>query len=105
MDWPNDADGDVLGRMKSRGFDFSKSYLVDFNVDFSTWPPSDAAMEILRREYPSTKVYEPSDGGDGYVQFQVYEKVSYGLVTKIQAYVSDLMRPYGGVCDSWGVLH
>ena len=33
IDWPNDADGDVLRRMKESGFDFSKIHSIDFNID------------------------------------------------------------------------
>jgi len=36
VQWPDDADGDVLRRMKARGFDFNQPCLVDFNVDFDS---------------------------------------------------------------------
>lgn len=105
MNWPNDADGDVLRRMQGSGFDFTKPCLIDFNVDFQDWPPSEAAVRILEREYPSTKVYEPTSEDEGYVQFQVFELLSYELVIKTQEYVTGLVASYGGICESWGVLH
>ena len=103
--WPDDADGNVLRRMEAGGFDFQEPCLIDFNVDFENWPPSPDALMVLRKNFPSTKVYEPSNNGDGYVQFQVFEKLSYELVMNIQSEVSDWMAPYGGICESWGVLH
>jgi hypothetical protein len=104
-DWPDDADGDVLRRMARSGFDFEKPSLIDFDVDFEAWPPAPDALVILSREFPSSIVHPPSEDLNGYVQFQVFEKVTYALVTRMQAHVSELMSPYGGVCESWGVLH
>lgn len=104
-DWPVDADGDVLRRMARSGFDFDRPWSIDFNVDFDHWPPPPDALARLTREFPSAVVYEPSDGGGGYVQFQVHAHVTYALVTQIQAEVSLWMAPCGGVCESWGVLH
>ena len=103
--WPADADGDVLRRMEAGGFDFSRPCLIDFNVDFETWPPADAAFSLLQERYPSLEAYAPSDDGAGYLQFQVLETLSYELVTRIQSEVSESMAPFGGVCESWGVLH
>lgn len=102
--WPDDADGDVLRRIESSGFDFDKPCVIDFNVDFDAWPPSPSAIETLKRKFQSTKSYELPEGG-GYMQFQLVERLSYDLVMRVQSEVSDLMAPYGGVCESWGVLH
>lgn len=105
MNWPKDADGDVLRRLESRGFDFAKSYVIDFNVDFEEWPPASEALQLIRAQYPSTVVYQPEEGSPGYVQFQIYSPVTYDLVTRVQRETSDLMRRFGGVCESWGVMH
>jgi hypothetical protein len=105
MNWPNDADGDVLRSLHESGFDFSKATLIDFNVDFRSWPPPPEAVALLSREYPSLKVYAPEDSGDGYLQFQVYALATYELVTNVQAHVTELMVPFKGECDSWGILH
>ena len=105
MNWPNDADGDVFRRLQQSNFDFGKRYLIDFDVDFEDWPPQLGAIELLKREYPSVKIYEPSLEDGGYIQFQVYEFVSYDLVVRIQEHITELMRPYCGVCESWGILH
>ena len=103
LQWPDDADGDVLRRMKARGFDFDKPGLIDFNVDFDSWPPSEAALTRLGQQFPSSKAHPASDGG-GYVQFQVYGKLTYELVVNTQRVVSQEMAEFDGVCESWGVL-
>ena len=105
MTWPDDADGDVLRRMAKSGFDFTRPWLIDFNVDFDRWPPPSEALVRLACEFPSAKIFEPSEGSDGYVQFQLRALVSYALISQIQAEVSGWLAPYGGVCESWGVMH
>lgn len=105
-EWPDDADGDVLRRMARSEFDFAQPVLIDFNVDFATWPPAPDALAILSREFPNATIHPPVEGfDDGYVHFQVFEKVTYAFVMRMQAHVSTLMAPYGGICESWGVLH
>ncbi|GAB3381855.1 hypothetical protein GCM10027432_09760 [Lysobacter fragariae] len=105
VSWPDDADGDVFRRLEADGFDFSKSYAIDYNVDFETWPPAPAALEILRSQYNNVEVFEPDEDGDGYVLFQITGLVTYEGVTSVQRRTSSTMQPYGGICDSWGVLH
>jgi hypothetical protein len=102
--WPIDVDGDALLRLAEDGFDFSKPCLIEFTVDFRSWPPHRDAMKRLSREYPSAAVCATDEDHDGYLEFQVYALVTYELVTNIQSYVTEVMAPYHGVCSSWGVL-
>jgi Regulator of ribonuclease activity B len=101
---PRDVDGEALDKLKENGFDFSKPRLVEFTVDFSSWPPHREAMKRLARDYPSVAVCRVNGDRDGYLEFQVYALVSYELVTNIQSHVTELMAPYNGVCSSWAVL-
>ena len=106
MEWPQDADGDVLRRMQSKGFDFETPCTIDFNVDFDAWPPPAQAIQSLEQQFPGkTKVYANVDNNGGYVLLQVFQRLSYDLVMQVQSNVSGLMSPYGGICESWGVLH
>ena len=105
MTWPNDADGDVLRRLEENGFDFSKEYEIDFNVDFDNWPPPDEAINKIKEHYPNIEKIEPDEEYEGYLLFQVKTKINYELVTSIQRKVTELVKQYGGVCESWGVLH
>jgi hypothetical protein len=103
--WPSDADGNVFRRLASDGFDFSASHSIDFNVDFESWPPSPDFVAILKNRYPNLHVFEPSDSYRGYIQFVVDAKLTYELVMSVQSAVSALAAPYGGVCESWGVMN
>ena len=105
MDWPTDADGDVLRRLEENGFDFSKPHSVDYNVDFDQWPPPGVALKLLEEQYGPIELFDPDAGGAGYVLFKVFGLVTYEEVTSIQLKVTASMRAYGGVCESWGVLH
>ena len=104
MTWPNDADGDVLRGMESDGFDFSKPHVIDFNVDFDSWPPNPKAIAVVKKRYPGTVVHEPKGGYAGYLQFQVRDRVSYELVMQVQRQVTELVAPFNGRCESWGVM-
>ena len=103
--WPDDADGDVFRRLAAAEFDFAKAWSVDYNVDFNSWPPSDPALDLLRSMYGELVIYPPEQGDLGMVQFQVVGVVTYPGVTSIQRHVSAAMQPFGGVCESWGVMH
>jgi hypothetical protein len=101
--WPKDVDGDVLRRMEESGFDFAEPVAIDFNIDFQSWPPADEAMELLRVRFPNVELVEPTASFPGYLRFTVVDKVTYPLVMNTQREASDLVRTFGGVCESWGV--
>ena len=101
---PPDADREALEKLRENGFDFSKSRVIDFTVDFKSWPPHRGAMRLLRHDYPSVAFCTIEEGEAGYLEFQVYALLSYELVTNIQRYVTELMAPYRGVCSSWSVV-
>tara|TARA_R110002167_G_scaffold61789_3_gene174590 strand:+ start:998 stop:1273 length:276 start_codon:yes stop_codon:yes gene_type:complete len=87
------------------GLDFSEPHSVDFNVDFDQWPPSPAATSLLKSKFDVVEIYEQEDDFGGYILFTLNEIITYDLVMNIQSDVTKLMSEYGGVCESWGVLH
>ena len=101
--WPSDADGAALRSLEVGGFDFSKPALVEFEVDFESWPPCPEALRLMAREYPSVTVCTTGDERMGYLEFQVYALVSYELVGNVRGYVAELLYPYRGTCSSWRV--
>jgi hypothetical protein len=105
VNWPDDADGGALRRLLEYGLDFNKPHEIEFQVEFEKWPPSQRALALLKSEFPNVIVYEPEANSAGYVQFTIQDRVTYELVTAIQNKVSLLLRPYGGRCDAWGILH
>lgn len=104
LNWPDDVDGDVLRRMQEAGFDFSAPVDIDFNIDFESWPPSAQCMAKLTAIHPNAKLIEPEDDDDeeGYVQIVVHDLLTYEMVIRVQRELSELVAPYGGVCESWG---
>ncbi len=103
--WPNDADGDVFQRLDSNGFDFSKTCIIDFNIDFAHWPPSEQAIKAIKRVFPEATMHEDKEEGSGYILFQVNGLLTYECVMETQARTSAIAAEHGGKCDSWGVLH
>jgi hypothetical protein len=104
-DWPDDSDGDVFRTLSNAGFDFSKTQSVDYNVDFESWPPPPAAVKLLQAMFGNLEQYPPDEHGTGYILFQVTGPVTYEGVTSVQRRVSAAMQPFGGNCESWGVMH
>ena len=104
MGWPNDPDGDVFRMLHSQGFDFSKTYLIDFNVDFDNWPPKQIALATQNSLVGEVTLFEPDQYGPGFAQFRFRGMVTYEKVIEIQRQVTDAMTLYGGRCESWGVM-
>ena len=105
MNWPMDADGDVFRRLEAKGFDFSVPCSVDYNVDFSAWPPAHEALEWLRAQFGHVEVFPPDPDSDGYVLFQIVGPLTYEGVVSTQHRVTAALQVHGGRCESWGVLH
>jgi hypothetical protein len=93
----------LLRRMNSQGFDFSLSTLIYFNVCFEMWPPPREAITVLSRRYGNLTIHEPVGCIPGDVTFQIYDRVSYELVTRVQRGVTRLVGLFSGRCESWGV--
>lgn len=110
MNWPNDADGDVLRRLEGNGFNFEKEVEIDFNIDFNHWPLTNEEKEQINNLYPDASFYDPDEEdieeGNliGYVQFQLIAKLTYELVMSTQEKVTEQMKQFGGWCESWGVM-
>ncbi len=108
--WPNDADGDVLRRLEADGFDFGKSHYVDFNIDFKDWPAPQEAIALLESTYPPIEIVEPDEENleegiaKGYILIQISGRMSYEFVVNTQEKLTALMKPFGGFCESWGVM-
>ena len=103
--WPDDADGDVFRSLETDNFDFSRPHLVEYNVDFTDWPPPAPALAWLRENYKSVELHSPDEYGRGFAMIEVIQLVTFESVTAMQRKVSAAMEPFGGVCESWGVMH
>ncbi len=103
MNWPADADGDVLRRLKAKGFDFGQSHQIDFNIGFDSWPPPEQAMAQLRNGHARAAIARQIDDEGGYLLFRIEMPVTYDAITGMQARLTQLMAPFGGRCETWGV--
>lgn len=102
LEWPADADGDVLRNLAARGFDFSREYVVDFNIDFDEEPSlGDLSARVMAR-FPAARVEWLDD--ENCLLVKVSSRLTYEFVIDTQKELSDIAGPWGGQCDSWGVL-
>ncbi|EKE84823.1 ribonuclease E inhibitor RraB [Idiomarina xiamenensis] len=97
-------DSRVLAQLAAEGFDFDKSSIIEFTVEFERWPPQNEAMRLLQQDYPDVQLYPPCDDDAGYVVVRIQQPLSYALVSDTQRQLTRLMAPYGGLCDAWGVV-
>ena len=110
MNWPNDADGNVLRRLEENGFNFEEQVVIDFNIDFNHWPLKNEEKEQIKSLYPEASFYDPDEEDIeeenliGYVQFQLTALLTYELVMSTQKMVTEQMKQFGGWCESWGVM-
>lgn len=100
MAWPDDVDGDVMRRLQNNNFDFDREVVIDFNIDFKTWPPSEKAMDALARVRSDALIKATEDE---YVGICITARVTYDFVMSMQAELTKVAKPFGGWCDTWGV--
>ena len=100
MDWPNDADGDVLRRLHAGGFEFDREIELDFNIDFEDWPPPPTFVTELAAAFPDAEISLEDD----YMLMRLTVQLTYHFVIEMQAKLTRMARPHGGHCDSWGLL-
>jgi hypothetical protein len=100
MSWPADADGDVFRNLEQNGFDFGSTVLVDFNVDVPNADAMADAIDAALDIYPDAAISEE----DTYFVVQLETRVTYELVIETQKKLTAAAAPFGGKCDSWGVL-
>jgi len=49
-------------------------------------------------------MYDPEGEDSGYVHLELVDFLTYELVIRIQTEITLLITPFGGRCDSWGVM-
>jgi len=125
MNWPDTKDGKLFKRLERQGVNFSKPHYIEFNVDFEHWPPPLTVITQLKSKFGNVNVFEPTyieegqeqslegldqsqEGLDqpqeGYIALKTFTKVTYEFVITTQQEITDAMRPYGGYCNTWGIL-
>ena len=109
MSWPDDADGDVLRRLKDLHVDFDQVHSIEFVVEFERWPVMQDAMEDLHELYDDVVVVEPDKEEialgqlHGFVLVILEAQLSYEFVVGMQSQLTRQLQRYGGRCESWEV--
>lgn len=104
MEWPADADGDVLRQLQADECDFTQQHPVEFCIDFKDWPPPGEALALLNGRFGALSWFDPEADTAGYVICTINAQITYEFVTRTQRDITALVAPYGGKCDTWGVF-
>jgi len=102
MEIPNDATGDALRRLRDCGSNLSKPMEIDFFVA----APSRESGERISAEVTalgfqvSLEQDEESDAWTCYCSKTLVPE--HALVSKIEAELGEIARPYGGFVDGFG---
>ena len=110
MNWPDDADGDVLRRLQEHDFNFENIAKIEFDIDFDHWPLNNKEKELINKNYPNCEIIDPdeedlNEGRDiGYISYLLETKLTYEVITETQDKITEELKPIGGHCNTWGVL-
>jgi len=107
MNWPDTKDGKLFKRLEQGGVNFAKPHYIEFNVDFSQWPPPLAAISELQSKFGNIKVFEPnleSSSPEGYIALKTFTTVTYDYVIDTQREITEYVQKFGGYCNSWALL-
>ncbi len=104
MKWPDTADGDVFRRLEGDNFDFTKEATIDINIDFDHWPLSTECIQFMIAHWPGIEIIEPEEDDYGWATFQIRTLLTYEMIVDYQIKVSEMISPYGGRCESWGLF-
>ena len=108
MEFPNDANGDVLRRMQAQDFDFSTPHSIDF---FAVFPTEEAAGAVARL-YVADHEADPLDrietrpAEEGGMELHVAKTMlaTHANITAFEDVLGERTSRHGGYLDGWGVL-
>ena len=105
-EFPSDASGDALRRMRQNGDDLTKPRMIEFTVAFPSQPAADAFARQLR-----VLGYVVSVEESGTILDLPWDAIvprnmvpSYAEITDFEDKLAELAQPFGGRNDGWGCL-
>ena len=109
MQFPDDANGDVLRRMSSSGFDFDRSHHVEFFAVFRTEEDADrVAQEYVADHRAGDRLIAvdtaPHDVGGMELKIVKSMLVTYENITAFEELLAERSGKYDSYTDGWGVL-
>lgn len=108
-EFPDDANGDVLRRMQSSGFNFSEPHDVEFFAVFST----EGAADAVARQYAADHAAgdklvnietRPAEAGGMELMLVKRMLVTYENVSAFEAQLQSRVAAQDGYLDGWGVM-
>jgi len=105
MQFPDDANGDLLKEMQSAGLDLSQPREIEFFHLFDGEKSAAAMVEAVRSavEAAAIVVEEQPKRGEWQVCTTVIVFPSYDNVTGMEKQLDDIAKRFGGRGDGWGV--
>ncbi len=118
-EYPDDADGSVLADLAALGIDMTQPMDIEFPVAAPNEEAANAIASVLiaagydaHVEYddgePEEEDEEDDDDDEFVPGWDVYVSTSmvpdYDEIVRIQADLSKLANPLGGMSDGWGVM-
>ena len=109
MEFPQDANGDVLRRMQNSNFDFSKAHDVEFFAVFRT----EAEAKIVANQYLADHKTghklvnietRPAESGGMELVLVKNMLLTHSNVTAFESSLQKRVSEYDGYLDGWGVL-
>lgn len=110
MDFPSDANGDVLRRLVASGDDLTQARIIEF---VHVMPREAAARQMAasaQRLGFTVSVYQPDDDdgrmtSDWEVICSLEMVPSHASITETELRLDKLAKSFGGYADGWGCFH
>ena len=103
VDFPRDADGDVLRRLHKAGFDFGIPADVEFYCYAKDVEDAQGIADKMQGVGFRADVFKDDDSVSVY--FKKRMLLTYDAVVAEQKIADQLLLPHATVCDGWMVGH
>ena len=104
MEFPNDANGDVLRKMHESGMDFSKSYDIEFFHLFKDEKGARAMARDVSARGDRAEVDSNEEQSAWDCMVVMNMKPSHKEITAAEESLGRIAAEHGGKSDGWGVL-
>ena len=108
IDFPNDADGDVLRSLSDKGINLQESRIIEFYCYAKTRQVAERIVQ--EAEFPEfdVEIFESDSDENSDAVFSVYFSKqmvpSYKSLIQIQDELNSILAAFDTVCDGWGTL-
>ena len=103
--FPANADGDVLRRLEETGFDFTKTYDVDFYCYAKDINIAEQILKNSKQKGYISRIFVDDESEQHSVYMSANIKITYAEVMRRQSELDIWLAKYATKCDGWGILH